>query len=93
VQEGGLGVAFTDHEDLAHQLADRTRLRAIGERVWSERGTFTFDAHADRLVAFLRRIIRLPRADMEGVATAVRVPMDMAAPMSVTTEPIAAPHR
>ncbi|MGI8475726.1 MAG: glycosyltransferase family 2 protein, partial [Thermomicrobiales bacterium] len=52
----GLGVAFASIEDLAAQLHDRPRLDAIRESVWAQRADFTFDAHADRLLDFLRSV-------------------------------------
>ncbi|HKG26149.1 MAG TPA: hypothetical protein VKB09_10905, partial [Thermomicrobiales bacterium] len=53
----GLGVTFTSIADLAAHLRDRPRLQAIRENVWAQREEFTFDAHADRLLAFFRAVI------------------------------------
>ena len=50
----GLGVTFTSIPHLAEQLRDRTRMAKIRGQVWAQRDDFTFDAHADRLVAFFR---------------------------------------
>ncbi len=38
-------------------------MASLRERVWEQRLDFTFDAHADELVAFFRRVIssRCPR--------------------------------
>ncbi len=57
VRRYGLGVFFTDIPDLARQLSNRQRLAAIRERVWQRRAEFTFDAHADQLVGFFRKVI------------------------------------
>lgn len=52
-----LGLFFQDADDLADQLLDRSRMGELRESVWSQRATFTFDAHADRLIGFLRAVI------------------------------------
>jgi hypothetical protein len=57
VRERGLGVFFTDIPDLAWQLRDRERLAGIRAAVWAQRLEFSFDAHADSLVDFLRKVI------------------------------------
>lgn len=57
VRERGLGLLFADIADLGRQLRDRERLAGVRERVWAAREDFTFDAHADALVDFLRKVI------------------------------------
>ena len=57
VRDRGLGLFFRDIPDLAAQLRDRERVAALRERVWAQRRDFTFDAHADALVAFLRDVV------------------------------------
>jgi hypothetical protein len=52
-----VGVFFGDAEELAVRLRDRERMDRLRETVWRRRSTFTFDAHADALVAFLRTVI------------------------------------
>lgn len=52
-----LGLFFTSVDELATQLQDQRRLGALRESVWRQRETFTFDSHADRLVAFFHQII------------------------------------
>lgn len=52
-----LGVFYRDADDLAAQLRDRARMRQLRDSVWAHRHRFTFDAHADGLVAFLREAI------------------------------------
>jgi hypothetical protein len=50
----GLGLVFEDAEDLAAQLRDAPRMAALRASAWAARRELTFEAHADRLVAFLR---------------------------------------
>ncbi len=58
-----LSVFFSGPEDLAEQLKDRQRMGHLRESVWSQRELFTFDAHVDRLVEFLRSAIAIAGAD------------------------------
>ena len=53
----GLGLCFASLEELASQLRDSARMEAIRANVWRQRDHFTFDAHADELIAFFRRVI------------------------------------
>jgi len=55
--ERNLGLFFTDMAGLGAQLRDRDRMTALRESVWRQRDTFTFDAHADDLIAFFRQVI------------------------------------
>ena len=52
-----LGLFFTSMAELGEQLRDRARLAAIRESVWQQRDQFSFDYHADRLIAFFRQVI------------------------------------
>jgi hypothetical protein len=55
-----IGVFFrslTDFSDLAEQLRDRQRMERLRENLCRARPQFTFDHHADDLVAFFRRVI------------------------------------
>jgi len=52
-----LGLYLSDVEQLAAQLHDAQRMAQLRENVWRERRQFTFDAHADRLLAFFRQVI------------------------------------
>ena len=45
--------------EIAAQLHDRPRLNAVRDSVWRQRDWFTFDTHADALVAFFRQVIAL----------------------------------
>ena len=56
-RERDLGVFWRDADDLVAQLRDRDRMAALRESVWRQRSDFTFDAHADALVDFLRELI------------------------------------
>lgn len=56
-QELDLGLFFTGVDDLAAQLHDQARLDHLRANAWRHRDRFTFDHHADRLVAFFREVI------------------------------------
>jgi glycosyltransferase involved in cell wall biosynthesis len=56
-RDRGLGLFFGDIPDLARQLRDRERLARIRQQVWAQRLDFSFDAHADALVEFFRKVI------------------------------------
>jgi len=47
--------------ELAARLSDRARLDSVRESVWRQRDQFTFDAHADALIAFFRQVIAAHR--------------------------------
>jgi hypothetical protein len=51
-----LGVLWREPDDLVAALTDRALLHRLRKSVWSQRDHFTFDAHADELVAFLRAV-------------------------------------
>ncbi|MEF2277456.1 glycosyltransferase [Deinococcus sp. YIM 134068] len=61
-REKNLGLLFKDMHDLGAQLQDRERLSHLREHVWETRDEFTFDHHADRLIAFFREVIGGGRA-------------------------------
>jgi hypothetical protein len=56
-RELGNGLFYRDADDLAAQLRDRARMAALRETAWERRDAFTFDAHADDLIAFFRDVI------------------------------------
>ncbi len=56
-RERDLGLFFADMADMGAQLRDRARLAQIRANVWRQREEFTFDYHADRLIAFFREVI------------------------------------
>ncbi len=60
-RERDLGLFWRDSDDLVAQLRDRDRMRSLAEGVWRQRADFTFDAHVDRLVRFLRETIKARR--------------------------------
>jgi glycosyltransferase involved in cell wall biosynthesis len=55
-EETGAGVVYDDLDDLAAQLADAEGMARRREAAWAAREAFTFDAHADRLLALLERV-------------------------------------
>jgi len=55
-RELDLGLLYRDAEDLVTQLRDRERMAALRDNVWAHRAQFTFDAHADDLIAFFRKV-------------------------------------
>ena len=61
-RERNLGLLFSHMGELGEQLRDAERMEELRESVWRQREEFTFDFHADRLVAFFREVIdRRPR--------------------------------
>lgn len=52
-----LGLFFTSMEQLGTQLRDTERMAQLRANVWATRDMFTFDAHADGLIAFFREVI------------------------------------
>lgn len=57
----GTGVLFESWEDLAERLRDRAGVERVRANVRAHRMGLTFDAHAERLVGFLRGVIELAR--------------------------------
>ena len=51
------GLFFTEMAELGTQLRDEDRMAELRRNVWRHRDRFTFDHHADALVAFFRRVI------------------------------------
>ncbi|MEA2530636.1 MAG: hypothetical protein QOG89_2280 [Thermomicrobiales bacterium] len=52
-----LGLFFQDMSELGQQLHDQAEMARLRESVWQQRDLFTFDHHADRLIAFFRCVI------------------------------------
>lgn len=52
-----IGVFFNDAEDLRAQLMDLPTMHRRRENAWRQRDQFSFDAHAEQLIAFFRRVI------------------------------------
>jgi hypothetical protein len=52
-----IGVSFADIAELRGRLADAPAMARLRDNVWRQRDLFTFDAHADRLIAFFRHVI------------------------------------
>lgn len=57
LRETGAGVLYDDVDDLIGRLRDRNGLAQVRGAVVAARAGFTFDAHADGLVQFLRAAI------------------------------------
>lgn len=53
-----IGLFFRDILQLGAQFRDKKRVDQIRNNVWRERELFTFDHHADALIAFFRTVIR-----------------------------------
>lgn len=56
-RELDIGVFFAEIADLGARLRDVPRMTTLGDNVRHHRARFTFDHHADRLVAFFRAVI------------------------------------
>ncbi len=65
--ERNLGILWDDVDDLADQLHNRPLLASLRESVWRQRSSFTFDAHADELIAFFKQVIAARRSDQAGL--------------------------
>lgn len=52
-----IGVFFTGMEELVTHLRDEPAMERLRDNAWRQRGVFTFDHHADRLVDFFRHVI------------------------------------
>ncbi len=56
-----IGLAFSDLSALGALLRDETRLQRLRANMWQQRQQFTFDYHADRLIAYFRTVIASAR--------------------------------
>jgi hypothetical protein len=56
-RERDLSVFYSSILDLASQLRETDRMDRVRDSVWRQRDQFTFDAHADELIAFFRSAI------------------------------------
>lgn len=52
-----IGLFFSEMAQLREQLRDEAQMARLRANVWRLREQFSFDAHADRLVAFFREVI------------------------------------
>lgn len=52
-----IGLFCTEMQQLGRQLRDAERMAEIRKNVWQQRSRFTFDDHADNLVAFFRQVM------------------------------------
>jgi glycosyltransferase involved in cell wall biosynthesis len=53
----GIGLFLGEPDQLIDELSDAETMARVQANVWEQRETFTFDAHADRLIKFFRRVI------------------------------------
>jgi glycosyltransferase involved in cell wall biosynthesis len=53
----GISVFFRSVVELREQLGDKAEIARLQDNVWRQREQFTFDHHADELVAFFREVI------------------------------------
>ncbi|MEN3534710.1 hypothetical protein AAH991_06330 [Microbispora sp. ZYX-F-249] len=58
IEETGAGLLYDDLDGLADRLRDAAALRRARDAVAAHRSSFTFDAHADRLVGLFREVCR-----------------------------------
>ena len=62
-QELDVGLFLDQPDELARVLRDPERMSQVRENMWRARDRFTFDAHADDLVAFFREAVAARRLD------------------------------
>lgn len=58
-----IGVFIRHIAELGEKLRDHRRMDELRQNVWRQRMSFTFDHHADRLIAFFRSVIAARGAD------------------------------
>ena len=63
-----IGIFASGMRGLAATLRDDSRVARLREHVWAVRDRFTFDAHADDLLAFFRATIAYTRHQARGAA-------------------------
>jgi hypothetical protein len=66
VESLDLGICFRTIPELGDRLRDKALMAALRENVWRERARFTFDFHADRLIAFFRSLIQKRHSKEQG---------------------------
>jgi hypothetical protein len=52
-----IGIFYRDAKHLGEQLQDRAAMTRLQDSIWRQRAFFTFDQHADALLAFFREVI------------------------------------
>ncbi len=60
-----IGLFCQEMSQLGAQLRDRERMAEVRANVWRQRPLFTFDYHADSLLAFFKRVIKEHRPSRE----------------------------
>jgi hypothetical protein len=68
-QERDLSVFYSSIPDLGSQLRETDCMDGLRDSVWRQRDQFTFDAHADELIAFFRSVIAASSRYGRSVAT------------------------
>ncbi|MGB7923482.1 MAG: hypothetical protein WCF57_09575 [Pyrinomonadaceae bacterium] len=58
IEQYGIGIVFSDYDDLAEQLYDAERIATLGSVVSTNRNKFSFDSNADRLIHILETYAR-----------------------------------
>ena len=64
VKKHGLGIFFSDFEELGEKLRNKEDMERIRKNVWDKRFIFCFDSHADELISFFRKVIDSSRAGL-----------------------------
>jgi hypothetical protein len=62
-QRLGVGVFFRSIDQLGELLRERDSMEGVRERVWAQRGQFTFEQHAPGLLAFFGTVIEHARVN------------------------------
>ncbi|HEY6977541.1 MAG TPA: glycosyltransferase family 2 protein, partial [Chitinophagaceae bacterium] len=60
-----ISLFFTNMSQLKMLLQDEPRMKQIRENVWNQRHLFTFDHHADELIAFFHKVIQNKSAQLQ----------------------------
>lgn len=58
VERHGIGILFSDFQDLANKLKDRRLMETTQQNMRDAREFFFFDTHADKLITFFRNVIK-----------------------------------
>jgi len=59
VKKLDVGLFFNDMVELKQALQNQERMQQLRDNVWRQRALFTFDHHADELIAFFREVIKM----------------------------------
>ena len=64
IQNLGLGLFFDTAEELSKQLRNKELMQQLRQNVWQKRLLFSFDAHVDELISFLKKVIANKKLDV-----------------------------